>query len=83
MKRIGCMLTALGMVFLLLCGPGLSSARAEGEYTLPREEGTRQLTFYWYGEDVDYDTCDMWIWYPNADGHGYLFHPCPYGSRWC
>ena len=81
MKRIGCMLTALGMVFLLLCGPGLSSARAEGEYTLPREEGTRQLTFYWYGEDVDYDTFDMWIWYPNADGHGYLFHPCPYGVK--
>ena len=23
----------------------------------------------------------MWIWYPNADGHGYLFHPCEYGVK--
>ena len=78
MKRIGCILTALLMLTALWGG---TPARAEEEYTLPREEGTRQVTFYWYGDGVDYDTCDMWIWYPNADGHGYLFHPCAYGAK--
>ena len=82
MKKIGCALTALLMGFMLLSGlSGLPSACAEGDYTLPREEGTRQVVFYWYGEGVDYGTCDMWIWYPNADGRGYLFHPCEYGAK--
>ena len=82
MKKIMCMLTALLMALALLCGPAaVPAARAEEEYTLPREEGTRQLTFYWQDEEADYSTCDMWIWYPNADGHGYLFHPCAYGVK--
>ena len=51
------------------------------EYTLEREPGTNQLTFYWKDEGVDYSKCDMWIWYPNADGRGYLFHPCEYGAK--
>ncbi|MBQ7161353.1 MAG: type I pullulanase [Clostridia bacterium] len=51
------------------------------EYTLEREEGCNLLTFYWYGEGVDYSKCDMWIWYPDADGRGYLFHPCGYGVK--
>ena len=78
MKRIGCLLTALMLTFVLLAAR--PAARAE-EYTLPREEGTRQVTFYWYCDGEDYDACDMWIWYPNADGHGYLFHPCEYGVK--
>ena len=81
MKRFGCVLTVLLLLSALWSGsPAAPSARAE-EYTLPREEGTRQVTFYWYADDADYDTCDMWIWYPNADGHGYLFHPCEYGVK--
>ena len=79
MKKIMCMLTALLMTLTLLCGP--AAGAEEEEYTLPREEGTRQLTFYWQDEEADYSTCDMWIWYPNADGHGYLFHPCAYGVK--
>ena len=82
MKRIVCILTALLTVFAVtLCPAAARPARAEEEYTLPREEGTRQVTFYWYSEDADYETCDMWIWYPNADGRGYLFHPCGYGAK--
>ena len=82
MKRFGCILTALLMALAFLYGPAAPFARAEEEYTLPREEGTRQVTFYWYGDDnEDYDTCDMWIWFPDADGHGYLFHPCEYGVK--
>ena len=53
----------------------------EEEYFLEREEGCNQITFYWYSPNVDYEKCDMWIWYPNADGHGYLFHPCDYGVK--
>ena len=49
-------------------GPGTE------EYTLPREPGTNQLIFYWLAKDVDLSRCDMWIWFPNADGKGYLFH---------
>ena len=82
MKRTGCLLTALLMMVTLLSGwTAGSAALAEEEYTLAREAGTRQVTFCWYGENVDYDTCDMWIWYPNADGRGYLFHPCAYGAK--
>ena len=77
MKRFGCMLTALLLALAMLGG---TPARAE-EYSLPREEGTRQVVFYWNGDGADYETCDMWIWYPNADGHGYLFHPCEYGAK--
>ena len=81
MRKTLRMLTALLTVFALLGGTGMPAVRAEEEYTLPREEGTRQLTFYWYRPDTDYDTCDMWIWYPNKDGKGYLFHPCEYGVK--
>ena len=51
------------------------------DYSLAPEPGTNQVTFYWTKEGVDYDTCDMWIWYPNADGHGYPFHRCEYGGK--
>ena len=82
MRKIWRVLTALLTALALVCGPmSVPAACAEEEYTLPREEGTRQLTFYWHDDEADYDTCDMWIWYPNADGHGYLFHPCTYGVK--
>ncbi len=51
------------------------------EYTLEPEPGCNQVTFYWSDPTADYARCDMWIWYPNADGHGYLFHPCAYGVK--
>ena len=80
MKKAVCLLTVLIMALALLCRPAVTFAAGEEEYSLQREEGTNQLTFYWYGDGADYDKCDMWIWYPNADGHGYLFHPCEYGE---
>ncbi|MBQ7600052.1 MAG: hypothetical protein IJU57_05195, partial [Clostridia bacterium] len=51
------------------------------EFFLEREPGTNQITFYWYSDGADYAKCDMWIWFPNADGRGYLFHPCEYGAK--
>ena len=82
MKKHLRMLTALWMALAVLCGTGVfTAAEGEEEYTLPREEGTRQLTFYWFRDGGGYDDCDMWIWYPEADGKGYLFHPCEYGAK--
>ena len=51
------------------------------EYTLEREDGKNQLTFYWTDKTADYSTCDMWIWMPGADGRGYVFHPCESGAK--
>ena len=51
------------------------------EYTLPREDGCRQLTLYWNGPTDNYDNCDVWMWFPGRDGHGELFHPCGYGAK--
>ena len=82
MKKNLRMLTALWIVLSILCGAGVSAAAdGEEEFMLPREEGMRQLTFYWFRDSGDYDNCDMWIWFPNADGKGYLFHPCEYGAK--
>ena len=53
---------------------------ATEEYSLEREPGTRQLRFYWKNEKADLSKCDMWIWYPEAEGRGYLFHPWEYGG---
>ena len=44
-------------------------------------ESTRRITFYWHADGVDYDTCDLWIWFPGKDGHGYLLEPCEYGAK--
>ena len=86
MKKTLAFLLLFAMLFSLVSGctnggkDGETNAPVD-EYTLEREEGTNQLTFYWNADGVDYDKCDMWIWYPNADGHGYLFHPCEYGAK--
>ena len=76
MKRMLSLLTALLMLLAVIP----VSAGAE-EYTLPMEEGKNQIIFYWDAEDANLDNCDMWIWFPNADGRGYLFHPCEYGGK--
>ena len=47
----------------------------------PQTDGMNRVVFYWYNETGDYSKCDMWIWFPGADGHGYLFTPCEYGAR--
>ena len=50
------------------------------EYTLPLEDGYNQVTFYWtYGGT--YEKCDMWIWYGDKAGQGYVFHECEYGAK--
>ena len=51
------------------------------EYTIPRADGCNQLTLYWNHPSGNYDKCDVWVWFPGMDGHGELFHECPYGAK--
>ena len=51
------------------------------EYTLPLEDGYNQITFYWTYSGDSYENCDIWIWYGDVAGQGYLFHECDYGAK--
>ena len=53
---------------------------APTEYFEPIPEGYNQVTFYWT-YDGTYENCDMWIWEPNKDGKGHIFHECAYGGK--
>ena len=55
-------------------------AAPEDEYKLPLEEGYNQVTFYWT-YNGSYENCDMWIWWGDVVGKGYLFHECAYGAK--
>lgn len=50
------------------------------EYILPIEEGHNQLTFYW-NHNGSYENCDIWIWWGDKAGKGYVFHECEYGAK--
>ncbi len=70
-------LIALGLVLALAAATGAAAA----EETSGPPEGMNRVIFYWNSDGADYAACDMWIWFPNADGHGYLFEPCDYGAK--
>ena len=50
------------------------------EYTLPLEDGYNQLTLYW-NYNGTYENCDVWVWWGDKAGQGYLFHECAYGAK--
>ena len=52
----------------------------EGEYTIPKEEGHNQITFYWSHPGV-IENCDIWAWWDGKEGSGYVMHPCEYGAK--
>ena len=52
----------------------------EGEYTIPKEEGYNQITFYWSHPGV-IENCDVWAWWDGKEGSGYIMHPCEYGGK--
>ncbi len=57
-----------------------STTSGQTEYTLPKEEGYNQVTFYWaYPGSIE--NCDVWIWWDGKDGSGYLLHPCDFGGK--
>ena len=94
MKRIIALSLCLILLLALFAGCGKSEEtettgaapvvtvpQDEGEYVLPREINTNQLTFYWLADDVDLSKCDMWIWYPDAEERGYVFHKTSHGGK--
>ncbi len=42
--------------------------------------GHNRVVFYWSGKE-DLSQCDIWIWFPDAAGKGYLFESCEYGGK--
>ncbi len=53
---------------------------APDEYTLPKEDGHNQVTFYWsYPGSIE--NCDVWIWWDGKEGSGYPLHPCEFGAK--
>ena len=52
----------------------------EGEYTIPKQEGYNQITFYWSHPGV-IENCDIWAWWDGKEGSGYIMHPCDYGAK--
>ena len=50
------------------------------EYTEPLVDGYNQVTFYWSYPGT-YENCDMWSWWGDVAGKGYLFHECEYGAK--
>ncbi len=53
----------------------------EGEYDIETPEGYNKLTFYWVGNGINYEKCDIWIWYDDVAGQGYRVHECDYGVK--
>ena len=51
------------------------------EYTLPREEGCNQLTFYWKPSTGSVKDADIWSWIGDGAGKGYILYPCEYGYK--
>ena len=52
----------------------------EGEYTIPKEEGFNQITFYWSYPGV-IENADVWVWWDGKEGSGYVLHECEYGAK--
>ena len=69
-RWIACLL-ALILALGAVLGPAAMAETAE----------TRRLTLFWQAAGVDYATCDVWLWFPGKDGHGYLFEECDYGAK--
>ena len=50
------------------------------EYSEPLIDGYNQITFYWTYSGT-YEDCDVWAWWGDQAGKGYLFHECEYGAK--
>lgn len=88
MKKFTAFISVLLAMLFLLCACGESNTPpADGgdpepdeEYSLPLEDGKKQLTIY-YKRSVGYSDCDIWLWYGTVAGRGYVFHDCAYGAK--
>ncbi len=89
MKKVTSLVSVLLAMLFLLCACGETPPantppdvppQQQEEYTLPLEEGKKQLTIY-YKRAAGYENCDIWLWYGTVAGKGYLFHTCDYGAK--
>ena len=81
-QKIVCLLLLAALLFTG-CEPAAvppPTEPAPSEYTEPLQDGYNQVTFYWTYSGT-YENCDMWIWWGDKAGQGYLFHECEYGAK--
>ena len=82
LQKIICLLLLAALLFTG-CEPAAvppPTEPAPPEYTEPLQDGYNQVTFYWTYSGT-YENCDMWIWWGDKAGQGYLFHECEYGAK--
>lgn len=85
-RRTACLILAILMSLLLAAcvqgdtPPSTSQTPAETEYSLPKEEGYNQITFY-FSYPKELKNADVWVWWDGKDGQGYILHPCAYGAK--
>ena len=80
MKKALVSVISVALSALMVCATACTPKDSGGEYTLEREEGTKQVTIY-YKSESGYDDKDVWFWYDGANGRGYDWHPCDYGAK--
>ena len=88
MKKLISMALLMAMVLSLLVGCARESEQTSESVpteSVPASDaeipaGCNRVVFYWNGAE-SYDKCDIWIWYDNAAGRGYLFETCEYGGK--
>lgn len=79
-KKLLPFLTLLLMFLFVLGACTPNKPPKEEEYTLPLQDGYKQLTIY-YNRPAGYENCDIWLWYGEVAGRGYEFHTCEYGAK--
>ena len=57
-----------------------NTAPPKDNYTLPKEEGYNQITFYWKTSN-GIENCDIWCWWGDTAGKGYVMHPWGFGGK--
>ncbi len=58
----------------------VSNDPPEDNYTLPKEDGHNQITFYWKTPN-SIESCDIWCWWGDTPGKGYVMHPWGLGGK--
>ena len=60
--------------------PPVNNGPIEDNYTLPKEEGYNQITFYWQTSN-GIENCDIWCWWGDTAGKGYVMQPWGLGGK--
>lgn len=60
--------------------PTEAPTEEEGDFTLEKQEGYNQLTFYWVTSG-SIANCDMWIWWGTTAGKGHVMHKWEHGGK--